>query len=174
MTHVNLTPDDLDLIATALRTAATQRSRTARAVAAELGAARRTGTDVRSGAVKVVDVLAEGHRLDVLADHFEDAKTRARSTIPASTPPTFVALDPSTLPAMPSNGPAGGTVITDPVEADKFLRAALADPNTVVGDPDDDDEHPDEDPAGERDPEAITEGLARTLANVEAAEDEAT
>lgn len=94
------TGEDRDLVVTALRTVADQRTRVARRAATEVITERGTGKDARGGAVKVTALLHEANQLVILADALADAADetpakpvkapakprRARKTA-ASTPP---------------------------------------------------------------------------------------
>lgn len=85
------TAEDRDLVVTALRSAADQRTRVARGAArkvAELKAAKR---DVRSQAVKVTDLLAEADVLAELANELE-AATNVLVVRPAPTDEELDAL----------------------------------------------------------------------------------
>lgn len=62
------TEETRDLVVSALRSAADQRTRVARTAAGRVAEKKRTGKDVRSASVKVTTLLAEADSLAVLAD----------------------------------------------------------------------------------------------------------
>lgn len=82
-----------DLAAGALRGEADRRRRAGVKISGELDADRRAGVDVRSGALRVVEILAEADGLEVAATAIEAAWDEATplpeppAPAPADTPP---------------------------------------------------------------------------------------
>lgn len=68
------TDEDRALVVTALRTGADQRTRVALGASRKVAEAKRAGTDVRSQAVKVTNLLAEADVLATLASELEAAE----------------------------------------------------------------------------------------------------
>ena len=68
------TDEDRALVVTALRTGADQRTRVALGASRKVAEAKRAGTDVRSQAVKVTNLLAEADVLATLATELEAAE----------------------------------------------------------------------------------------------------
>lgn len=119
------TPDTRDLVVTALRTAADQRTRVARGAARKVAEAKAARRDVRSQAVKVTDLLAEA---DVLAELAADLEQQpALPLVVADT--TASGEDPAPASA---EDPAG-----DGLSAAAHRAAALAGLEDALPDPDD-------------------------------------
>lgn len=85
------------IAAEALRAEADRHRRTGVTLSAELMEKKRAGTDVRSGGLQVMQVLADGDALadvaDRLVDAWETAKPKTRRRRPPATPPTPPADD---------------------------------------------------------------------------------
>lgn len=117
--------EDRDLLVESLRAAADQRRRAAMRAASELADAKADGADIRSRAVKLVDVLAAADTLTIYADQLAIAE-------PAGTVTGSVGWDADTDPADGSEAvPPPDTIDPDGEVTEADIDEALS---TIGGD----------------------------------------
>lgn len=112
------TDETRELVVDALRSAADQRTRVARAAAGKVADEKRAGKDVRSSAVRVTTLLAEADQLATIADELAAAEA-----LPVLAPVTEEQLAEARAQLA---GDATATVVPDPPEDDGTSPEAQA------------------------------------------------